>query len=135
MLSAEIFPLLEEAYEQTGYQIDFVSFLNTLCERGHLLLPFWLTGSYVNVNDQKGLKLATLMDAQYHRAAKQFGEAIRVNPGDPAPHNYLGMSVASTGNLSGAAEHFKGALRADPDHKEAQDNLRRVNQMLKTKGR
>ena len=62
VLSADIFPFLE-AYAQVEYCVDFISFLNTLCEQGHLLLPFWLEGGYVNVNHRNGLELAILQDA------------------------------------------------------------------------
>ena len=65
VLSAAIFPLLEEVYGQIGCRIDFISFLNTLCEEGYPIVPFWLEGGYVNVNDQNGLQRAALQDALF----------------------------------------------------------------------
>lgn len=62
ILSADIFPLLEAEYEQNGYQADFISFLDSLCRQGRPILPFWLTGGYVNVNDRDRLKLANTLN-------------------------------------------------------------------------
>ncbi len=62
MLSPSIFPLLEEVYTADGYHVEFISFLNTLCKKGHPLLPFWLEGGYVNVNDRNGLQRAALQN-------------------------------------------------------------------------
>jgi NDP-sugar pyrophosphorylase family protein len=71
VLSPAIFPLLEKAYEQKEYSTDFISLLNTFCQQGHTLMPFWLEGSYVNINDQNGILLATLQDTLFHSTQEE----------------------------------------------------------------
>jgi NDP-sugar pyrophosphorylase family protein len=63
VLSPTIFSFLEKAYQGRGSYVDFISLLNTLCQQGYPIDPFWLEGCYVNINDRNGLDRATLHDA------------------------------------------------------------------------
>ena len=63
ILSPTLFSFLEKAYQGKDSSVDFISLLNTLCQQGYPLDPFWLEGYYVNINDRNGLDLATLHDA------------------------------------------------------------------------
>jgi len=68
ILSPDIFPLLEQAFEQSsdGY-VEYITFLDDLCQRGEKVLYFTLKGSYVNINDRDSLSLA-----KYHQRQETF---------------------------------------------------------------
>lgn len=63
LLSPDIFPLIGDHYQTSISPIDFISFLDTLCQTGHRILPCMLQGEYVNVNDIKSLELANQIAA------------------------------------------------------------------------
>ena len=63
ILSPAVYSFLEKAYKEKDSYVDFVSLLNTLCQQGYPLAPFWLEGHYVNINDRNGLDLAALQNA------------------------------------------------------------------------
>ncbi|MBN1826599.1 MAG: tetratricopeptide repeat protein [Candidatus Eisenbacteria bacterium] len=56
-------------------------------------------------------------------AALAFGRAARLRPDDPAHHANLGLARKGTGDLEGAAEAFRGALRADDGYGKAREHL------------
>ncbi len=68
ILSPELFPALDQAFlvAETGY-VEFLTFLNDLCQQGKIFTPFWLTGSYVNINDRDSLR-----QANYHERSQDF---------------------------------------------------------------
>src|SRR5262249_42474845 len=51
-------------------------------------------------------------------AAKEFSEAIRLNPGSAKAHVNLGSLLMAKGELDDAEGHFKQALRIDPRNAE-----------------
>ena len=57
--SPEIFPTLQKAFvaSENGY-VEFLTFLNDCCKEEWRFSPFWLTGSYININDRDSLAMA-----------------------------------------------------------------------------
>ena len=51
-------------------------------------------------------------------AAKEFGEAIRLNPGSAKAHVSLGSLLTAKGELDDAESHFEQALRIEPKNAE-----------------
>jgi Flp pilus assembly protein TadD len=51
-------------------------------------------------------------------AAKEFGEAIRLNPGSAKAHVSLGSLLTAKGDLGEAERHFEQALRIEPKNAE-----------------
>lgn len=72
IFSPEIFPALEKAYAKTPDYVEFLTFLNGLCCRGMRFVPFWLSGSYVNINDRDSLR-----QANYHERSQSFTSASK----------------------------------------------------------
>ena len=48
------------------------------------------------------------------------------NSSDASTHNFLGVVLASSGNVREGAEHFREALRIDPTNRRAAENLARA---------
>ena len=66
LLSPEITPLLKEAFAKSSNNyVEFVTFLGTLCLGNRPMLPFWLKGSYVNVNDRDSLTTAAFNERSH----------------------------------------------------------------------
>lgn len=59
-------------------------------------------------------------------AAAHFGEAARLDPGDPDALNNLGVVLLSQGKLEDAAGRFQKVLRLNPDSVDAHYNLATV---------
>ena len=60
-----------------------------------------------------------LQDAgQADEAAKEFSEAIRLNPGSAKAHVNLGSLLMAKGELANAQSHFEQALRIEPTNAE-----------------
>jgi tetratricopeptide (TPR) repeat protein len=68
---------------------------------------------------------ALLRQGQLDEAARQFNEAIRLDPAlvGAAAHDRLGEIEASRGNAAAAADFFREALRRQPDFPEARAGL------------
>lgn len=56
-------------------------------------------------------------------AAREFREAIRLNPRNPAPHNNLGMIHRVLGHPADALAEFRKAVTLNPDFAPAWSNL------------
>ncbi|MCI5143130.1 MAG: hypothetical protein D3909_15665, partial [Candidatus Electrothrix sp. ATG1] len=70
IFSPEIFPLLEQEFRTTeNHYVEFVSFVDRLCKQKKAVLPFWLTGCYVNINDRDSLVRAKFYDRRH-----QYGQ-------------------------------------------------------------
>lgn len=68
IVSPEIFPLLRESFAASPDDyVEFLTFLDELCRQGKHFIPFWLTGSYVNINDRD-----SLWQANYHDRSQDF---------------------------------------------------------------
>jgi len=69
ILSAEIFPLLDQAFRDSpdGY-VEFVTFLGELCRSGKEIQAFFLNGSYVNINDRDSLARAKFLERSHNFA-------------------------------------------------------------------
>lgn len=67
IFSPDIFPLLEQEFRTAeNHYVEFVSFLNRLCQQKKTIVPFWLTGCYVNINDRDSLARAKFYDRRYY---------------------------------------------------------------------
>jgi Flp pilus assembly protein TadD len=51
--------------------------------------------------------------------------AVRCLPGDADAWNNLGVVLAQSGRIGPATDAFRRALRIDPNHPRAAENLRR----------
>ena len=56
-------------------------------------------------------------------AAREFREAIRLSPQNPAPHNNLGMILHVLGQPADALEEFREAVTLNPGYAPAWSNL------------
>jgi Flp pilus assembly protein TadD len=65
------------------------------------------------------------------RAEPYAREALRLEPGNPAAHNVLGITLASNGNIGEAIAQFKQALQINPADSQVRANLERA---LRTTG-
>ncbi|XOF32598.1 MAG: sugar phosphate nucleotidyltransferase [Candidatus Electrothrix sp. YB6] len=87
VFSPEIFPLLEEEFRQAEKEyVEFVSFLDGQCREGRTVLPFRLSGSYVNINDRDSLSRAKFYErsSQFSRQRKAlliYSEGTEENVG------------------------------------------------------
>lgn len=54
-------------------------------------------------------------------------KGLRYCPNNPAAHNDLGVAFVLSGERASAIEHFRHALRIDPDYYPAQRNLDRLH--------
>ena len=63
LLMPTFFERLEEACGQKDY-VEFVTFLNSLCQKGPGVGCFEMQGSYVNINDRDSLHLARYLERQ-----------------------------------------------------------------------
>lgn len=68
ILTPQFFPKLEEAFSrsESGY-VEFVSFIDDLCDSNPGVLSFEMTGTYVNINDRDSLNLA-----RYYNRSRNF---------------------------------------------------------------
>jgi hypothetical protein len=67
---------------------------------------------------------STLLErGQYAAAAAAFRAALPEMAGSAELHNNLGVALASMGDVRAALEHFREAVRLDPDFTEARQNL------------
>jgi tetratricopeptide (TPR) repeat protein len=57
-------------------------------------------------------------DGRTDEAAKEFSEAIRLNPGSAKAHVNLGSLLMAKGELDNAQSHFEQALRIEPTNAE-----------------
>ena len=60
------------------------------------------------------------------RAEPYAREALRLEPGNSAAHNVLGITLASNGNLGEAIAQFQQALKINPGDAQARANLERA---------
>jgi len=58
-------------------------------------------------------------------------EAVQLAPGDGADHNFLGVALASKGNLAEALTHFREAQRIAPGDPQFKANLDRAVGVLR----
>jgi len=64
-------------------------------------------------------------------AVAAFQQAVVKSRGrDALAHNNLGSALARQNQLERAVEHFKAALKVDPDYAEARQNLEKARKML-----
>jgi len=60
------------------------------------------------------------------QAIADCAAALAIDPDDVAANNNTGIALAREGNIAGAIEHFRAALRADPASRTARENLVRL---------
>jgi tetratricopeptide (TPR) repeat protein len=69
------------------------------------------------------------LEASDRAAARlDLTEALKLYPGSPAVHNFLGVLEAGEGNYAEAEKRFREAVRRAPDYTDAQLNLGRLYQ-------
>jgi hypothetical protein len=64
-----------------------------------------------------------LRERQPAKAADQARRSLQYEPRSADAHNLLGAALASQGQLDQAVEEFQAALRIDPQHQQARNNL------------
>jgi tetratricopeptide (TPR) repeat protein len=69
------------------------------------------------------LGVALHQQGEHHQAAESIGRAVTLNLGNAAYHANLGEAYRALGNLDGAAECCRTALRLEPRSPEAANNL------------
>jgi tetratricopeptide (TPR) repeat protein len=69
------------------------------------------------------LGVALHQQGDHHQAAESIGRAVTLNRGNAAYHANLGEAYRALGNLEGAAECCRTALRMQPHFPEAANNL------------
>jgi len=67
-----------------------------------------------------------LSEGQADGALEEFGRALALAPMDPHNINNRGVALMALGQTEAARADFQRALRADPNLKEAQENLSRL---------
>ena len=65
-------------------------------------------------------------------AIPYYRASLRLRANHAETHNHLGLALAKRGNLVEARQHFKTAVRLDPDYIEAKHNLAGVRKMLQS---
>ncbi len=68
-------------------------------------------------------------------AAHEFGEAARLKPADANAHANYGAALAQLGRLVEAKRQLEAALKIEPGHQLARENLAQVNEMLAEVGK
>jgi len=68
----------------------------------------------------------SLRTCDYEKSFKLIGEAMRINPDAPHPHNLLGILYELTGDSNKARRHFRAAYSLDPTYKPACKNLDQI---------
>ena len=71
-----------------------------------------------------------LRQQQPAKAADQARRSIQYVPNNADAHNLLGAALASQGQIEQAVEEFQAALRIDPQHQQARNNLARASAFL-----
>ena len=61
--------------------------------------------------------------AQFQAAAVQFRTATRLNTEDADAEANLGSALAQTGRIAEAKSHYQRALKLNPGHTLARENL------------
>ena len=72
------------------------------------------------------LGVVLLRQGNVGEAIEHFKEALKINSEDSETHHNLGVALVAEGSLDEAIHHFSEALRIDPDYRDAQENLRRL---------
>jgi len=68
IFSPQLFEFIEKAYQETDWEyIEFMTFLDSLCQKKQRISFFNLSGTYVNINDRDSLSLA-----RYHNRNENF---------------------------------------------------------------
>ena len=65
-------------------------------------------------------------------AIPYYRASLRLRSNHAETHNHLGLALAKRGNLVEARQHFKTAVRLDPDYAEAKHNLAGVRKVLQS---
>jgi 4-amino-4-deoxy-L-arabinose transferase-like glycosyltransferase len=75
------------------------------------------------------LGLAHMSLAEHEEAVPYFRAALEIHPGMHRARNNLAICLGQMGRLEEAEEELQRILKADPDHLEAQANLRVIQQL------
>ena len=70
---------------------------------------------------------ALVSQDRFLEAIEHYRAAIRLHPDDANAEANLGGALAETGKLSEAKLHLQRALRIDPHHQLALENLEQIN--------
>jgi Flp pilus assembly protein TadD len=81
-------------------------------------------------NGYRRLAEQWLRQQQPLKAADQARRSLQYEPHSADAHNLLGASLASQGQLEQAVEEFQAALRIDPQHQQARNNLAHATGIL-----
>jgi Flp pilus assembly protein TadD len=81
----------------------------------------------------RGLAEQWLRQQQPVKAADQARRSLQYEPNNADAHNLLGAALASQGQLDQAVEEFQAALRINPQHQQARNNLAHASAVLQRK--
>jgi protein O-mannosyl-transferase len=81
-------------------------------------------------NGYRRLAEQWLRQQQPAKAADQARRSLQYEPRSADGHNLLGAALASEGQLEQAVEEFQAALRIDPQHQQARNNLAHASEFL-----
>jgi len=81
-------------------------------------------------NGYRRLAEQWLRQQQPVKAADQARRSLQWEPNNADAHNLLGAALASQGQLEQAVEEFQAALRIDPQHQQARNNLAHASAIL-----
>lgn len=97
------------------------------------LSQFFLALSYHPQSSRSHQFIGAAFDAlgKIEEAQLHFEKAIELDPSNADAHNDLGTLLAQQGKLKNAREHFLQALKSNPQHPAYQDNLDRLEAVLK----
>ncbi len=76
---------------------------------------------------------AKLFKGKTADAITEFGEALRLNPKDPAIHRGLGLAYAQSGNSGEAIKHLRAYLKAAPKANDKAMVEKRIDQLQHAK--
>lgn len=65
--------------------------------------------------------IADYQNGNYPKAIQELNTAIRLEPGEPYAHYYLGLSLKKTGDVAGARRQFLGARDKEADSRQPND--------------
>jgi tetratricopeptide (TPR) repeat protein len=125
--AVEINPNFAEAHYNLG---------NTLVQMGHLdeAVNQFLKAAEINPNFAEArynLGNALFQKGQLDEAVDQFQKALAINPNSFETHYNLGVTLVQKGQLDEAITQFQEVLRLKPDFSPAQDDLDKVQALVR----
>jgi spermidine synthase len=120
------FALLERAYSASAADIARVR--RAVVDPPRLVAGSAYLGAIVpesaDLHNTLGIALAS--KGKIAEAIEEFGQALRLDPGDAMTHWHLGAALAAAGAREKAIEHLRRSVQLGPGNGEAQHDLGRM---------